>query len=130
MFGQRLVLGHETAQVDDASRTGIPGRGCDVGRRGIVGVAKAGLTDPVHQVIDHVDRTRDVPGQGKRALRRHRIRRVEFDRYDIVEPTETLEAGRVSGRGRDLVTFRQQRGDQARTNIAGSTGYQNPHTLT
>ena len=54
------VGGHETAQVDDAPHAGVPGRGRDVGGRGLVGVAEVGLTDRVDQVIHHVDRARGV----------------------------------------------------------------------
>ena len=84
VLGQRVVVGDETAEVDDAAHAGRLGRVRHVGRGAVVGLAEAGLTDAVHQVVDDVDRSR----VGERRLRRLRVVRVQRDRRDAVMPTE------------------------------------------
>ncbi len=106
VFGQLpviRVLRDEAAQVDDATHIGVLGSGGDIAGRGAVGIAEAGLTDGVDQVVDDVDRS----GSGERRANRLGIGGVQRYRSDVVKPPHPGKPDRVTGGGQHLMADRE-----------------------
>jgi hypothetical protein len=126
MFGQHPigVVRDEAAQIDDAMHIGVLGGRGDVAGRGPVGIAEAGLTDRVDQVVDDVDLT----GGGERLVNRLGIGGVESHGGDVVKPAHPLKPGRFAGGGQHLMPVRDQCRHQPRSHVTGRARHQNPHT--
>ena len=115
---------NETTEVDDATDADVFGRGGDVAGRRAVGVAEAGLTDGVHQVVDDVDRA----GSCQRRARRFGFGSIQLHRRDVVDPPETPEPLGVAGSGKHVMTGREELRNQSRPDITGRAGHKNSHT--
>ena len=82
------------------------------------------MTDRVHKVVDDVDRTRSSQAR----TNGFRLRGVQLNDRDVVDPPETAEALGVTGSGKHVVTGLEKLRDQSRPDITGRTGHKNSHT--
>ena len=117
-------MGDETAEVDDPTDAGVFGRGSEVAGRGAVGNAETRLTDAVHQVIDHVDRT----GNSQARASRFGVGDVELHGRDVVDPPETAEPLGVATGGEHVMAGLEKCGDQPRSDVAGRARHKNSHS--
>ena len=123
MIGQYVVVGHEPTEVHDAADAGILRGLGDVRGGGVIAIAKPGLADRMHEVVDDVDGS----GRGERRAHRRRIVGIQGDPGDLVMPAEAREPTGIARGGNDLVPFLEQLRGERLTDIAGGAGYQNSH---
>ena len=89
----------------------------------LLAIAKPGLADRMHQVVDDVDGS----GRGERRAHRRRIVGIQGDPGDLVMPAEAREPTGIARGGDDLVPVLEQLRGEPRADIAGGAGYQNSH---
>ncbi len=121
VIGQYVVVGHEPAEVHDAADARIPRGFGDVRGGGVIAIAKPGLADRMHEVVDDVDGS----GRGERRVHRRRIVGIQGDPGDLVMPAEAREPTGIACGGDDLVPVLEQLRGEPRADIAGGASYQN-----
>ena len=120
MVAERLVVGVQTGEEDDAAHPGLVGRPAEGAGQRAVSLDEVPFA--VHRVQEVVGDVDSLEGGGQGLSRA----RVALDDLDLVAPPAVGHLGVVTREGPHLPPLLEEARDQARADVTGDAGDQGP----